>query len=91
LFWARDTADPGGFAPARGLSRGLFPGATLAQRTDSAQKTHRQKQREEEQESGAEATLARGASGFQGGFMKNLPVKAPPPPLRDEPASLLVS
>src|SRR3989442_861574 len=62
LFWARDTADPGGLASARGLSRRLFPGGTVAQRTASAQETHGQRQREEEKESRAEATLARGAS-----------------------------
>src|SRR6266700_4432758 len=82
LFWARPAAHLGRLAPARGLSGRAFPGAALAQRTDPTQETQRERQREEEKESRAEATLATVSSSFQGGCMKNLPVKAPPQPLR---------
>src|SRR6266446_5411620 len=87
LFWARSAAHLGCLAPARRLSGRAFPGGTLAQRTGPAQETQRERQREEEKESGAEATLATVSSSFQGGFMKNLPVKAPLPPLLEPSAS----
>ena len=55
-------------------------GGTVAQRTASARNPRAKAKRRRRRVTGRK-NVARGASGFRGGFMKNLPVKVPPPPL----------